>query len=99
MTASRYEQQVNNVIRSCEKRLEWLQRGSRKTFGILTAHKVSVCMCVCVCVRVCVCVCVCVYVDVQMCYTCVYVLSKCADMYVNICVLNIKLKHKTVTYA
>jgi len=42
VTASRYEQQVNNVARLCEKRLEWLQRGSRKTFGIVTAYKVSV---------------------------------------------------------
>ena len=44
VTASRYEQQVTDVVRSCEKRLEWLQRGSRKTFGILTVHKVSLCI-------------------------------------------------------
>ncbi|XP_065886335.1 von Willebrand factor A domain-containing protein 3B-like isoform X2 [Dysidea avara] len=42
VTASRYIQQVNDVIRSCEKRLDWLQRGSRRTFGIVTAHKVAI---------------------------------------------------------
>ena len=45
VTASRYMQQVNDVIRSCEKRLGWLQRGSRLTFGIVAVHKVSSILC------------------------------------------------------
>ena len=95
VTASRYEQQVSNVVRSCEKRLEWLQRGSRKTFGILTAHKVSVCMCVCVYVYVFVCVCMYMYICVCTCL-CMHVcmcghmsvcehMSACVGVHVCVC--------------